>query len=53
MGSEKQAQNMLTLIDRSLNELDVLDKRLGRYDELLIVSLPVIITVELCWRIHN
>ena len=39
MGSEKQAQNMLALIDRSLTELDLLDERLGRYDEMLIVSI--------------
>jgi len=36
MGSEKQAQNMLALIDSSLGELDTLDERLGRYDEMLV-----------------
>ena len=39
MGSEKQAQDLLSLIDRGLNELDLLDERLGRYDEMLLVCI--------------
>ena len=38
MGSENQAKNLLALIDRGLDELDVLDKRLSNYDEMLLVS---------------
>ena len=38
MGSENQARNLLSLIGAGLNELDVLDERLSRYDEMLLVS---------------
>ncbi|XP_065058911.1 exocyst complex component 1-like [Rhopilema esculentum] len=36
MGSEKQAQSLASLIDRGLDELDLLDERLSRYDEMLL-----------------
>eukprot|EP00112_Aurelia_sp_Birch-Aquarium-sp1_P011123 Seg2346.6 transcript_id=Seg2346.6/GoldUCD/mRNA.D3Y31 product="Exocyst complex component 1" protein_id=Seg2346.6/GoldUCD/D3Y31 len=36
MGSENQAKNLLALIDRGLDELDLLDKRLSNYDEMLL-----------------
>ena len=48
MGSENQAKNLLALIDRGLDELDILDKRLSNYDEMLLVSffeVPLYITI--------
>ena len=39
MGSEKQAKDLLTLIDRGLNEIDMLDVRLASYDEMLQVGV--------------
>ena len=43
MGSEKQAQSLASLIDRGLDELDLLDERLSRYDEMLLVSKILLI----------
>lgn len=37
MGSEQQAKDLLSLIDKSVEDLDVLDNRLTKYDECLKV----------------
>ena len=39
MGSEEQVSSLIDLIDSSLVELECLDGRLGKYDELLQVSI--------------
>ncbi len=38
MGSQEQAKALLTLIDRGLEEVNLLDTRLANYDELLQVN---------------
>lgn len=38
MGSEQQAKDLLALIDKSAQEIDVLDTRLKHYDSCLKVS---------------
>lgn len=37
MGSEQQAKDLLALIDKSAQEIDVLDTRLKHYDSCLKV----------------
>lgn len=39
MGSEQQAKDLLSLIDKSVEELDVLDGRLTNYDDCLKVRV--------------
>ena len=43
MGSEQQAKDLLSLIDKSVEELNQLDDRLTYYDECLQVN--VLITI--------
>ena len=38
MGSEQQAKDLLALIDKSIDELDVMDNRLTLYDDQLKVN---------------
>lgn len=46
MGSEQQAKDLLSLIDKSVDELDVLDNRLTKYDECLKVRFSSLLLLR-------